>query len=59
MEREDQWNKLKVMNRKHNIPWLLMQDFNTVMQFNEKSGGKRIRQSKLDKVNNFSLESGQ
>ena len=45
-ERKILWNNLKIVSQLHNLPWLMLGDFNEVLSRDEKFGGKDVNLNK-------------
>ena len=44
-KRIEAWNKLRLLNNKHDIPWLCVGDFNEITRHLEKLGGNNRSQA--------------
>ena len=47
------WDNLEILAGLHNLPWLIMGDFNEVVSGREKFGDNRVNVCRATKFNNF------
>ena len=46
-KRIEAWNKLRLLNNKHDLPWLCAGDFNEIIRYSEKLGGNNRSQAHM------------
>ena len=57
-KRVEAWNKLRLLNTRHNLPWICARDFNEITRSSKKLGGNNRSQSYMQPFRDVIYECG-